>query len=142
MLFDFPSPYVSIMTGSVTTAAAMANVLYDIGATQGWPVQIAVGAGMGYAANHLARVSTTPTGTANSVMLNDTAHGFAYQGIAGLTVPVKLIPGLAITLDYRYFATLRKTFGGIVKSGAATAPISRRYNNSNQTVLIGLRYSL
>lgn len=142
MLFAIPSPYVSNIAGSVTTAAVMTNILYDIGSNQGWPVHFTVGAGLGYASNRLSNVSTRPDGTSNSVMLNDSAGGFAYQAIAGVSIPAQHIPGLSITLDYRYLAGRRQAFDGVATNGRVFVPISGRYDNNNQAVMMGLRYKL
>ena len=104
-------------SGYIMSYGAMANVLYDIGAAFGWPVQITVGGGIGYAWHDYDGVGGTTRfqGAANSrIHINDTDGQFAYQGIAGLSVPISAVPGLAITAEYRYFATLEPSFRGTV----------------------------
>src|SRR5690606_27488249 len=95
--------------GDVATYGVMANLLYDIGAAQGWPVHITIGGGVGWALHDYDGVggATQFQGLSNAVVsIDDTDGRFAYQGIAGVSVPITAVPGLAITAEYRYFATL------------------------------------
>ena len=55
-----------------------------------------------------------PPGGVEKARFNDHDGQFAYQGIAGLAVPIPGLPGLAITAEYRYFATLDARFRGRV----------------------------
>lgn len=130
--------------GDATTTAGMFNAFYDIGATQGWPVHITLGAGIGY-----GRHSWDNVGTVVSVaptqrwIFGDSDRGLAYQGIAGLALPIKTIPGLALTGEYRYFSMKGlETVDGRLSNGATSAPISvRAGDNNHQSLMVGLRYS-
>ena len=141
--FQFPGGPVQRLTGmsgSASTYGVMANVLYDIGSTMGWPVHITLGAGVGYAWSNLDNVGGND-GTV--VRFNQTSGNFAYQGIAGLSVPIPAVPGLAITAEYRYFAMLdtdhRGTFTG--GGGVVLPQNARNVNNENHSALIGVRYN-
>jgi OOP family OmpA-OmpF porin len=133
-------------SGYIMSYGAMANVLYDIGAAFGWPVQITVGGGVGYAWHDYDNVGgrTRFQGAANArININDTDGQFAYQGIAGLSVPIAAVPGLAVTAEYRYFATLEPRLRGTVTNNITGARASFNYDadNTNQSLLVGVRYA-
>ena len=140
--FQFPGGAVQRLTGmsgNASTYGVMANVLYDIGSTMGWPVHITLGAGVGYAWSNFDNIGGND-GTI--VRFNQTSGNFAYQGIAGLSVPIPAVPGLAITAEYRYFAMLDTDHRGTFNNGAATLPQNaRNVNNENHSALIGVRYN-
>ena len=119
----------------------MANVMYDIGAVQGWPVQITLGGGIGYAWHRWDRVGATVFTPVERFDMSGTDGVFAWQLIAGLTLPVRSVPGLALTAEYRYFATgdasVRSTYSSPFFSASGSANVS----NSNQSVLVGVRYN-
>ena len=150
-LSGLPNPAVRSETlvrrsGYVKSYGVMANVLYDIGAVQRWPVHITLGAGIGYAWHEYDNVggATQFQGLSNAaVRINDTDGDFAYQGIAGLSVPISAVPGLAITAEYRYFATLSPRLNGVVTNTATGARAGFRYDadNQNHSVLLGVRYN-
>jgi OOP family OmpA-OmpF porin len=102
--------------GDIERYGAMANVLYDFNI--GLPFYPYLGAGAGY-------LWEAPQYSDNG--------RFAYQGIAGVAFPLHSVPGLSLTLDYRYIGTPgTKTFSdGDVTYG----PVS------NQTFMAGLRYA-
>ena len=120
----------------LNTYGAMVNVLYDfrIGSL---PVVPYIGAGVGYGWNEIQK------GTSFGFPSTQTKGEFAYQGILGLAYDLgALTPGLAITLEGRYYATLDPSF----KDASRVAPtVSQQVNwkptNENVSALIGLRYS-
>ena len=128
-------------TGYVSTYGLMANLAYDIGATQGWPVHLTLGAGVGYAWANYDNVG----GFDNApVRFNQTPGNFAYQVIAGMGFPVRAVPGLTITAEYRYFATLDNDVRGSWTTGGVPGTLpqnARNVNNENQSVLLGVRYN-
>ena len=127
--------------GSVSTTGAMVIALYDIGATMGWPVHITVGGGIGYAWHDWNGVGGVVAGTTNRI--SDTAGSFAYQLISGLSFPIRAVPGLALTADYRYFATPNTSkFAGSYVFGGGTGSETVRVRSVNQSVLVGVRYNL
>lgn len=89
--------------GDAQTAAAMVNVYYDLHLFDG-PVLPWIGAGLGGAYIDYAIDATVP-GDPLTVMFDgkDTTWAFAYQFMAGVTVPVG--EGVSMSLAYRYFQT-------------------------------------
>jgi len=60
-----------------------------------------VGAGVGYLVSHNQNVSLASPG--QFLLRNTGTDGnFAYQGIVGLALPIDVVPGLALTLEYRF----------------------------------------
>lgn len=132
--FHFPS---TKTTGNIRTTGMMANVFYDFRIGSVMPY---IGGGIGFANSRFDSVGAEIGGLMTGVRGSET--GFAYQGIAGLAVPVATVPGLAITAEYRYFATSDMTVdvanwlpGLIGVTGKTTA------NDSEHSVMFGLRYN-
>ncbi|MES2713193.1 MAG: OmpA family protein [Pseudomonadota bacterium] len=126
------------LEGETRTYAAMFNVLYEL------PIAIPfarpyIGGGIGYAFQSTDINGNTGPGNVGPgrFRLDDESGNFAYQGIAGLAIPIAAVPGLAITAEYRFFGTLaqdqRATAGG--------RGIPYDYQNLNHSVLGGLRYT-
>lgn len=129
-------------SGRINTYGAMVNALYDIGAVQGWPVQITLGGGVGYAWSRYDSVRGSYTTPFNATYtLNDTAGAFAYQGIVGLTLPVRSVPGFALTAEYRYFAMVAARVNGVAAATGTSVPFSIKHSNENHAVLFGVRYN-
>jgi len=120
---------------------AMGNVLFDldIGSPYLFPY---IGGGVGYQrVNHTERVSNPAgvrlsTGSAFAVYglppLRTEDNAFAYQAIAGLSIPIPPVVGLSLTAEYRYFAltgTRLATGGGRTKE------------DYNHGLTLGLRYA-
>lgn len=110
------------ISGDVKSMAFMGNVLYDIETGTGFTPYIGVGAGV-------ARVKMDLESSGAS--FEDSDWVFAYQGIAG--VAYNFTDNLALTADYRYFATLDPKFSD------AGETIETEYRN--HTVMVGLRYT-
>ena len=106
----------------------MANALFDfdIGSPYIWPY---VGAGAGYM--HVDHgYSNYGTGS------------FAYQGIAGVAVPIPFLVGLSATLEYRFQALAgAKRTDSFGYAGATYTDTTKFYNDLNHSVLLGLRYA-
>jgi len=129
-------------SGRINTYGAMVNALYDIGAVQGWPVQITLGGGVGYAWSRYDSVRGSYTTPFNATYtLNDTAGAFAYQGIVGLTLPVRSVPAFALTAEYRYFAMVAARVNGVAAATGTSVPFSIKHSNENHAVLFGVRYN-
>lgn len=112
------APALNGLGGKIRSEAYMANVLYEF--ETGWGFRPYVGAGAGG-----ARVKFD-LGNAS-----DKDWVFAYQGIVGAAMD--LTPNLALTLDYRYFATNDPKFD--------FGPVTAKSEYRNHTVLAGLRYT-
>jgi outer membrane protein OmpA-like peptidoglycan-associated protein len=126
--------------GRTSTYAFMGNVLYDFNI--GLPVVPYIGAGIGYA---IASYDQVRTQNANVFPQQTNIAGddgrFAYQGIVGLGMPIASVPGLALTAEYRYFATLD---GDLDATSYRPAGFSRgtvEIENTNHSFLLGVRYT-
>ncbi len=125
-----------------------ANVLYDLsipGVTL--PVQPYIGAGVGYVHNQFnsfrANFSGPPGGT-QLIRGNGRNDNLGVQGIAGLALPVMAVPGLALTLEYRFLGEIggrdyheqyfapRTAVGVRLKEGS---------DDFNHSILLGVRYA-
>ncbi len=140
----------------------MFNVLYDfdfsllsgmgIGSISPY-----VGAGVGYQyaqhqnarfAGQSAPLAGFPNGVSQLYRTNQGEGSFAYQGIVGVAFPIGSIPGLALTLDYRFMGLAENrtynyqylsngpTFGGV--STRARIKFDDDYNH---TIMFGVRYA-
>jgi outer membrane protein OmpA-like peptidoglycan-associated protein len=119
--------------GSQQTYGAMVNALFDFDLGFVTPY---IGAGIGYAWTTLDARSQGVT------IVDDTVGNFAYQGILGLNFPISAVPGLSITGEYRYFATLENGFDTTNQFRAAfPGSNSVDVDNTNHTFLIGLTYA-
>jgi outer membrane protein OmpA-like peptidoglycan-associated protein len=143
----------------------MVNVLYDFNGLTPWFVPY-LGVGVGYAGInerwHIYNnfTFTTPPGTlaptaqtffpgAAQASGRSTEGSFAYQAIVGAAMPLpQVMPGLAVTAEYRFFGTSgNRTYGGRTIATSTTgavfaAPAAFRAGASyNHSVLIGLRYN-
>jgi len=114
--------------GRQRTYGAMVNALFDIDLGLGW-VYPYIGAGAGYAWTDLKLSG------AGSRLVDDTDGQFAYQGIVGAAFPIDAVPGLSLTAEYRYFATLDPEFEASNGSGKIET------ENRNHSFLIGARYA-
>jgi opacity protein-like surface antigen len=81
------------LLGRMSTYAGMGNVLIGLGHWGG--IKAYAGAGVGYASTKLSE--SVP----GAVKLRDRANGFAWQALAGVTVPVS--HNVDLGLKYRYF---------------------------------------
>lgn len=120
--------------GDNSSWAFMANVLYDVNTGTGFTPYIGVGAGV-------ARVSLNLNENyafGSSLEIDEDDWVFAYQGIVG--VAYNVTSNLAVSLDYRYFATLDPDYK-FTGAFASTLPGSIEGEYSNHTVMLGLRYS-
>jgi len=126
--------------GHVQNYGVMANVLYDF-VIPSWPVQPYLGVGAGYGWTNLQNVRVSGADSAFAAPIEREAN-FAYQGIAGLAFPIAAVPGLAVTAEYRFYATLDQDVGSryVTATGAQT---SRRteFQNHNHSIFLGLRYA-
>ncbi|HYH36724.1 MAG TPA: OmpA family protein [Azospirillum sp.] len=119
--FDSTRP-ASATTGKVRSTGLMGNILYDIHTGTPFTPYIGVGAGA-------ARVKQEAR--LGPISASDSDWVFAYQGIVGAAYNVT--SNLAVTADYRYFATQKPRYD------FAGSTVSARYHN--HSVLVGLRWS-
>ena len=83
--------------GKAKVMAGMANAYFDIPTTSS--VQPYIGGGVGVANVDYSDYATTSTG----VVMDDDNSAFAYQGMAGVAMPLN--GRLSLNAEYRYFAT-------------------------------------
>ena len=131
--------------GKQETYGAMANILYDFNPSQfGFlpsPVVPYLGIGAGYQWTHLTTQTNYNNGFNSRV--GGTNGSFAYQGIAGVAFNIAQVPGLAVTVEYRFLGTLNQdayqstaiTSNGLHKGNA---DFGKQYNHSG---MLGLRYA-
>jgi OmpA-OmpF porin, OOP family len=149
----------SNVNGSVRTYAVMANAAYDI-PLRPFGLQPYFGAGVGY--GWLSLNNARGDGDATLALPDDyffgstpvavtfgTAGAFAYQAIAGVSLPLPGVAGLSVTLEYRYFGMARAN-ETVTRTAITTQlvngaiPSEQRSNGftvGDNAVLIGLRYS-
>ena len=133
----------SDVSGTITTYGVMVNAFYEF--NLGW-IQPYVGAGIGYGWNDFDNVGATFFMSSYRVTYGGNSGQFAYQGIAGVAVPIAAVPGLALTAEYRYYATSSPGFTGRITIPLANnAPLATagtiKPENQNQSLMIGVRYN-
>jgi OmpA-OmpF porin, OOP family len=137
-------PTFSRAGGHQQTFSLMANLLYDFQIPDSpWVVPyLGVGLGMAWTDWSGTRTRSVPANLELSV--DDTQFNFAYQAIAGAAFPIRPVPGLAITAEYRFFGTLENKFDAsarAVSNGATIARGSMTADSFNHSVLVGVRYN-
>jgi len=115
--------------GTQKTYGAMVNALFDFDLGFVTPY---IGAGVGWAWTEWDGVRW-----GGQQRVSDTADNFAYQGIVNLNFPIATVPGLSLTGEYRYFATLENKFTVTNTAGVTSVEA----DNVNHTFLIGLTYA-
>ena len=135
--------------GTARSYGVMANVFYDfdpgffgLGPSV---VQPYLGVGAGYVWTQYDRLRASAAGL--SVTLDDTDGRFAFQGIAGVAVPLTWLGarGLTLTAEYRFLGTERPRVGADLRIGGTNGPVALRQNfdtaNFNHSALLGIRYA-
>ena len=119
---------------------AMVNVLYDVVGVVPI-VQPYFGVGAGY---QWAKESNLHFNTGNAIGTGktDTQGAFAYQAIAGASLPISGVAGLSLTADYRFLGLAGdRHYSGTVTGGGASLPANVKMDGDyNHSVMIGLRY--
>ncbi|MGE0226493.1 MAG: OmpA family protein [Acetobacteraceae bacterium] len=131
--------------GRVRTYGVMGNVFYDMDLGFPWAYPY-VGVGAGYQWTSLVGFTATQVGGPFSYSSSDTEGAFAWQAIIGASIPIRAIPGLSATVDYRFMNILSggKKFDGLqtVAAGGATTPAYiKMHNQFNHQIMFGVRYA-
>ena len=123
-------------TGTATSYGAMLNLLYDIniGNALGG-ITPYVGVGGGYIWHDYDEVGTNFGGVKQ--VLNGDSGNWGGQAIAGLSLPISAVPGLAMTAEYRFMMTA----GHEIESVNAGTRTKVDVDNVNHSLLVGLRYA-
>ncbi|RAI60928.1 hypothetical protein DOO78_02000 [Roseicella frigidaeris] len=133
-------------SGSVSTYGGMANLYIGTErALGGQPLQPYLGAGLGIAWTEFRQVGVagTPLGPGRRVF-DDVDGRLAFQGIAGMALPILALPGLALATEYRFLGTAGDARIESRAEGAGGQLPSQgtgQFANRNHTLLIGLRYA-
>jgi outer membrane protein OmpA-like peptidoglycan-associated protein len=125
--------------GTEEKGGVFLNGLYDFNV--GLPIFPYVGAGIGYELTSLGHLDNDEN---SFFKTNQTRGSAAYQGIAGVSYPVAIVPGLSATLEYRFTSLFgeRKYTGGRFQSEFTSAYGAGAGAEANNSVLLGLRYQL
>jgi outer membrane protein OmpA-like peptidoglycan-associated protein len=134
--------------GSESKYGAMANIMYDAYVGLPW-IYPYVGAGVGYQLIQWDRMSVQAAGlnfqtTSAPVGVNQALGKFAYQAIAGVGFPVEYIPGLALTVEYRYLGLAGTRDYSATATFQFASPARTRVHvsdDANHTFIVGLRYA-
>ena len=141
--------------------SGMLNALYDfdISALTGtaFPIMPYVGLGAGYAwAQHknarfygnTGPLVGFPGGFNNQLRTNDGEGAFAYQAILGAAFPIAAVPGLALTLEYRFMGLAgdrKYNYQYLTPApfpvGTATRANIKFEDDYNHSVMVGVRYA-
>ena len=140
----------------------MFNVLYDFDASLlsglgAGSISPYVGIGAGYMwaqhqnnrfAGNSGPLNGFPNGIDSTLRTNSGKGALAYQGIVGVAFPIGSIPGLALTVDYRFMglATNRSYnyqyfANGPAVGGVSTGARVKFSDDYNHTVMVGVRYA-
>ena len=131
--------------GTEEKYGGMVNAFYDF--NLGLPVTPYLGVGAGGLEIARNGFNSSPPGFTFPRPLGDeTTSGFGYQGIAGLSYPISFLPGLAMTVEYRFLGILdpQQTNRTSLFNPAGTliATTNARYaNDFNHSILLGFRYA-
>jgi OOP family OmpA-OmpF porin len=125
---------------------AMFNALYDFDLTSmGSPIMPYVGAGLGYAysQNRNARISGFSNGLPLLLRTNGGDGALAYQVILGAALPIAAVPGLALTLEYRFMGlgTDRTINWQSFAGNQSTRASIKQSDDYNHSILLGVRYA-
>ncbi len=102
-----------------------------------------LGAGVGYLQSHYQDLRIASPGQF-LIRSTGTDGNFAYQGILGLAFPIDVVPGLAVTAEYRFtgIAANRTAQGQYFAPGIASrARITGRDDYNHSIVAVALRYA-
>ena len=139
--------------GDNQTYGGFVNAFYDFDlaglgliAPGSFPLVPYIGAGVGGAETTLRGYHAFSNNAAINIQNNPSNGEFAYQAIGGIAYPIPEVPGLAVTLEYRFmgvvsggnypFTASAFGVGGVTQRG--TIKLQDQYNHS---ALLGIRYN-
>ncbi len=129
-------------SGRARSYGVMANALYDFDLGPGAFVMPYIGVGAGYMWHEYSNVRAADRFAPDVITIDGNDGRFAYQAIVGAAFPLnQVVPGLAITAEYRFMGTLQpeinvsETFFGTTARGKAEV------DNFNHSLMLGLRYA-
>jgi outer membrane protein OmpA-like peptidoglycan-associated protein len=119
--------------GTERRYGVFANALYDfdLGLPYIFPY---VGAGVGWQLDDFHHF------TSGYYNIQKTRGSLAYQGIVGIAYPITYVPGLSVTVEYRFIALANsRKYNGAYDGFPATIKSEHEYNDS---IMAGVRYQL
>ena len=140
----------------------MFNVLYDFDASLlaglgAGSISPYIGAGVGYQyaqhqnarfAGQSAPFAGFPNGISQLYRTNQGEGAFAYQAILGVAFPIGSVPGLALTLDYRFMGlagdrnySYQYFASGPTPGGVVSRAKIKFEDDYNHTIMFGVRYA-
>jgi outer membrane protein OmpA-like peptidoglycan-associated protein len=136
-------------SGTVRSYGVMFNGLYDFNLGGVMPY---LGAGVGYVWNDWDNVGFGQIDAqGNQARLNfgGSDGTFAYQGIVGLGIPIAAVPGLALTMEYRFLGTAASDINGrangVLQVGGQRVADREAFtispDNYNHSIMFGVRYN-
>jgi OOP family OmpA-OmpF porin len=147
-------------SGNAGTSAVMVNVEYDIPVQPlGLSIQPYIGGGVGYgwldfdnAGGHgFAKFRLPENNTVSEPDLVSFGSGgaFAYQAIVGASLPLSMLPGLDLTVEYRYFGMARadvsvsrvSTTGLVVNGAIPSSHTNNGFEVHDNAIAFGVRYA-
>ena len=134
------APPVRSSSGYIHSYGAMGNVLFDVNIPY-VPLATYFGVGAGYIWNEIENSRFTRGAT--TYRIDDIGGNFAYQAIAGTAFNIAAVPGLAITLEYRFLGTLEPKLSIDRIGGPPRNDIGPGFkpDNYNHSALLGVRYN-
>jgi outer membrane protein OmpA-like peptidoglycan-associated protein len=140
--------------GNELKYSGFVNALYDfdlatLGISAPVTPYVGVGAGYSYVQDKSVRFNgyAGPVFGYNQYETNSGQGAFAYQAIIGAAVPIAPVPGLALTLEYRFMGlegdrqyTYQYTQSG-PKAGFYTRASVKMNSDYNNSILVGVRYA-
>jgi opacity protein-like surface antigen len=121
------------LTGVERNYGGMINAFYDIPVTLPIPITPYVGAGLGY-----QEVNYNPYVGNGTERIFGTQGSFAYDVIGGVSYDIAPVPGLAMTLEYRFMG-LPSSRSYLGNGSASYVGVGSEVSHS---FLIGMRYQL
>jgi outer membrane protein OmpA-like peptidoglycan-associated protein len=139
----------TIERGDSRKYGAMVNALYDFNLASfgitGVPVTPYLGVGAGYAREDVdGMYIAAPNGNAVHIRDGNGSDMFAYQAIAGVAYSLdSVVPGLALTAEYRFYATPQAAKYGVAFTGPGINTLARVKvaDDLNNSVMLGVRYA-
>jgi OOP family OmpA-OmpF porin len=131
-------------SGTAYNYGVMGNLLYDISLPFAPWVTPYVGGGVGYTWINADNTAAVSPGRGAGLVTNDTQGAFSYQAIAGLAFPVSAVPGLAVTMEYRYFHAENAYFDSrafATSNGRTFASGAIKTDFTAHAAMAGLRYA-
>jgi OmpA-OmpF porin, OOP family len=139
--FGFPAA----AGGNEVKYGPMVNVLYDLTGIIPFPYAAPyAGLGVGYQWAHFDEVHAYGPGGFPRIASDDTRGALAYQAILGGAVPISAVPGLAMTLEYRFLGLAHRKYdvSATLAPGIASIPGRLKFGNDfNHSLLVGVRYN-